>query len=292
MKEVVDIHRHLWPEPFVEALRARTAPPRLDGGTLQLADGDYECEPDAYGLERCLAEMDRDGVAVAVVSCPPTLGIDVLPAEEAEPLRAAYHDGVLAAVGASGGRLRALSLARPRDGFVGVCVPADALVELDALVPTLDELERRDQYLFVHPGIAPVTAGAPDWWQAVVPYAAQMQAAYASWLWRGVDRWPELRVCFAFLAGGGPFQLERFRSRGFDVRRAQRPTLFFDAASYGTRALEYCLATLGAEALVFGSDAPVVDPRNTLAAVRTFGQAVADVVCHDNPKGLVDAESA
>ena len=210
---------------------------------------------------------------------------------DAAALREAYHEGVQATVAEAGGRLQALAMDHPRDGFAGVCVPAAALTDLDLLAPVLAELEQRGQYLFVHPGPAPSPAGAPPWWQAVIGYTAQMQAAYAAWLAWGVDRFPELRVVFAILAGGGPFQLERLRSRGFDVRRAQGPTIFFDVASYGNRALEYCLATLGAETLVFGSDAPILDARPGLAAVRTFGQALEDVVCHDNPKGLLNAET-
>jgi hypothetical protein len=289
---IYDLHRHLWPVELLDELRRRHAPPYLDGWTLRLADGDYDLEPDAYGLERCLAELDRDGVSVAVVSLPPTLGIDELPAAEAGALHAAYHQGALAAIAASGGRLRALALDRPRDGFAGVCTAANALSDLDALAPVLDELQARDELLFVHPGIAAAPPGAPRWWQASVGYTAQMQAAYAAWLAAGVDRWPDLRVLFAILAGGGPFQLERMRSRGFDIRTALRPNLFFDVSSYGNRAIEHCLAALGGEALVYGSDAPVLDPRTTLAAVRSFGQAVVDVLCKVNPEGLLSARDA
>jgi predicted TIM-barrel fold metal-dependent hydrolase len=287
-----DLHRHLWPEPFLAALRDRAEAPRLDGWTLHLADGSYPIDPDAYGPERCLAELDRDGVGVALVSLPPTFGLELLPSSEAELLVGAYHDGVLEAVAGSRGRLRALAADRPRDGFAGVCVPATALADLDALAPVADELERRGELLFVHPGLSPVPDGAPPWWQAVVGYTAQMQAAYAAWLAEGIDRWPDLRVLFAILAGGGPFQLERLRSRGFEARRAQRRTLFFDVASYGSRAIELCLATLGGGALVFGSDAPVIDPRPTLAAVRSFGEAVVNVLCQENPEGLLSARDA
>jgi predicted TIM-barrel fold metal-dependent hydrolase len=287
-----DLHRHLWPEPFLAALRDRAEAPRLDGWTLHLADGGYPIDPDAYGPERCLAELDRDGVGVALVSLPPTFGLELLPSSEAELLVGAYHDGVLEAVAGSRGRLRALAADRPRDGFAGVCVPATALADLDALAPVADELERRGELLFVHPGLSPVPDGAPPWWQAVVGYTAQMQAAYAAWLAEGIDRWPDLRVLFAILAGGGPFQLERLRSRGFEARRAQRRTLFFDVASYGSRAIELCLATLGGGALVFGSDAPVIDPRPTLAAVRSFGEAVVNVLCQENPEGLLSARDA
>ena len=287
-----DVHRHLWPEELLAALRERREPPCVEGWTLRLADGDYPIPVDAYGPERCLAELDRDGIDVAVVSLQPTLGIGELPPVEAEPLLGAYHHGVAALAAASRGRLRALAADRPRDGFAGVCVGARSLAELGSLAPVLDELERRDEMLFVHPGLSPAPPGAPPWWQAVVGYTAQMQGAYATWLATGIDRWPRLRVLFAILAGGGPFQLERLRSRGFDMRRAQQPTIFFDVASYGNRAIEHCLASLGGDALVFGSDAPILDPRTALAAVRSFGEAVTNVICHRNPEVLLRARNA
>jgi 6-methylsalicylate decarboxylase len=286
-RRVHDVHRHLWPEPLLEALRERSSPPWLRGWTLVLRDGEYPIDPHGYGPERCLADLDRDGIDVAVVSCPPTLGIEELPPTEAAPLLDAYHDGVLDAAATSGGRLLALAMQEPREGFAGLSVSAAAVDDLDRLTPAFAELERRGGILFVHPGPAAPRAGAPEWWTAGVDYTAQMQAAYAAWLAEGVERWPELRVVFAILGGGAPIQLERLRSRGFDVRRALHPTLFLDTASYGRRALELCLATYGGRQLVFGSDAPVISPDVTLEAVRSFGQAVTEAVCMDNPVELL-----
>ena len=167
--------------------------------------------------------------------------------------------------------------------------------EIDVAViscpPTLElcvELDRRGSLLFVHPGPAPVPPHAPGWWPAVVDYTAQMQAAYAAWLALSSDRWPELRVLFAILAGGAPFQLERLASRGIDSRGVVRPNVFLDTASYGERALDLTLATYGVGQLVYGSDVPVIDSGPTLRSVRSFGQAVADVVCRDNPARLLE----
>ena len=72
-----DVHQHLWPDRLVEALVARTKPPCLRDGMLELdPDGEFEIDPAVYGLESCLAGLDRAGIDVAVVSCPPTLGIE------------------------------------------------------------------------------------------------------------------------------------------------------------------------------------------------------------------------
>src|SRR5256885_6326035 len=57
-------------------------------------------------------------IAVAIVSCPPTLGIDMLGDGEGESLRDAYHEGALAAVDASGGQGLPPSFAPPLPGVV------------------------------------------------------------------------------------------------------------------------------------------------------------------------------
>jgi 6-methylsalicylate decarboxylase len=139
----------------------------------------------------------------------------------------------------------------------------------------------------VHPGPAPAPPGAPGWWPSVVGYTAQMQAAYASWIAEGAEAWPDLRVLFAILAGGAPFQLERLASRGVVTRAVLHENVFFDTASYGERSLELALATYGVGQIVYGSDWPVIDVEPTLRSVRGFGQAVADAVCRDTPARLL-----
>jgi 6-methylsalicylate decarboxylase len=282
-----DLHQHVWPGELLEALAERRSPPMLRDWTLVLDEGEFAIEPDEYGPEACIANLDRAGIDVAVVSCPPTLGIDELDAEEAEVLRRAYHEGARTVVEASGGRLLALSMGRREDGFVGAMIAADELADLDRIAPALDELERSGAFVMVHPGGARPPDGAPPWWAPVVDYTTQMQRAYAAWLAHGSERWPDLRVVFSILAGGAPFQLERMQARGFDIARSLQPTIFLEASSYGRRALELCLATFGARQIVYGSDSPVIDCRITLDHVRGFGQAAVQALCHDNPTTLL-----
>jgi 6-methylsalicylate decarboxylase len=275
-----DVHQHLWPEALIEGLRARPERPRLRGGRLELPSGEWDVDLGVHTLEARLALLDRDEVDVAVISCPPTLELD-------EDLVELYHEGIAELVAESGGRFRALACEVARDGFAGACVPAWSLAGLAELEPLLGELERRGSFLFVHPGPVAAPPEAPPWWDAVVGYTSQMQAAYAAWLALYSDRWPNLRVAFAILAGGAPFQLERLASRGVESRGVLRPNVFLDTASYGERALELTLATYGVGQLVYGSDVPVIDSEPTLRSVRSFGQAVAEAVCGENPARLL-----
>ena len=114
-----------------------------------------------------------------------------------------------------------------------------------------------------------------------------MQAAYVSWLTSGAERWPELDVVFAILAGGAPIQLERMAARGFDERRAMLPRIWFDTATYGRRALDLAMSTFGVEPMLFGTDVPVADPVPALDVVRSFGEAVTDAVLSSNADRLL-----
>ena len=250
---------------------------------LELEEGDFETDLDAQRVETRVALLDRDGIDVGVVSLQPTLGADDVP-----ELVEAYHAGIQEVVSASAGRIMALASGASLDGFAGTSISARALVEdLEGKAPLLRELERRRQMLFVHPGPVSARQRLPEWWPAIVDYTADMQAAYAIWLSRGARAYPDLPVVFAILAGGGPFQLERLRSRGVDVRTMLQANIYLETASYGHRALELCLATYGVGRLVYGSDLPVVDSRPTLHSIREFGHAVTEAICTENPTQLL-----
>ena len=237
-------------------------------------------------LETRIALLDRAGIDTAVVSLQPTLGFDTLDAAEREHLELTWEDGILELAAAAPGRITPLASGRPRAGFAGVSVGADRLDDLDELAPVLDAL-RGSGFLFVHAASSPPPAAAPAWWPAVVDYTSQMQRAYFAWLAHAQERWPDVTVVFAILAGGAPVQLERLASRGVDVRSTLHRNVFLDTASYGRRALELCIETFGVEQLVFGSDAPVVDPSHAARALESFGESVTRLIRQDNLIGLL-----
>lgn len=282
----VDFHQHLWPEPFIAALTKRTQPPRLAGRTLELSvEPPLEIDLRAHDPQERLGLLDRHGIDRALVSLPPTLEI-----EAEHELLDAYHRGIIEVAAASGGRLVPLAAGACLAGFAGACLSAAALVA--GAEPLLAELEAAGRLLFVHPGppSPPPDVPAP-WWPAVVDYTSQMQAAYMAWLGRDAVRHPRLPVVFAILAGGAPVQLERLASRGVEPRTALRENVYLETASYGRRSLELALSTYGVTQLLFGSDAPVLDPEPGLAALRQFGDTLAEVVLRDNPERLAGAIS-
>jgi hypothetical protein len=98
-----DLHQHLWPEALVRLLERRSAAPRLRhddrGWTLELAGE----PPSPFDLSSHdpSARADRaraDGLERVLVAPSTPLGIEALPAREAQPLLA--HPG--SAAGADG----------------------------------------------------------------------------------------------------------------------------------------------------------------------------------------------
>jgi 6-methylsalicylate decarboxylase len=275
-----DVHQHIWPQSVVEVLRARTRPPRLERDLLELEEGSFPVDLGEHELDARLAVLDRDGIDVAVVSLPPTLGWERHP-----ELADAFHAGALDLAAAAGGRLLPLACGTCLDGFAGACVSAGAATRDLGELPS--ELGRAGQVLFVHPG-PPEAAHvkAPPWWAAVASYTAQMQASYLGWIADGAERHPGLHVVFAILAGGAPIQLERLSSRGVEPQTVLHPNVHLEIASYGRRALELTLDAYGAGQLLYGSDIPVIDSRPTSNALSELGEGVRRTILTENPTRL------
>ena len=283
-----DLHQHLWPAAFVASLRGRTNPPRLVRDELITAEGRFQIDLDEHDPETRLGALDRDGLDVAVLSLQPSLGLDALPDEERSELEDAWADSVHELVTASAGRFLAFSPTHVRADFVGVSLGSSSFTDFDRSAPLLDAAAAAGSAVFVHPDIdGPADPTRPAWWEWVNGYPARMQSAYLAWLAVGRERWPTLRVLFAMLGGGGPFQLERLARRGIDVRSVLDPNTFFEVSTHGRRAMELCIETFGVGQLAYGSDTPVVDSRPTLDAVRGFGEAVTHVLQADTPTRLL-----
>jgi len=300
-----DLHQHLWPDALIRALAERVSPPRLrhgaDGWILELP-GEPPCpvaladhDPVARALEAERDGIDRIGIALSV-----PLGIELLPAAEAQPLLDAFHDGVaelgdpfrfwaataLTAPGAGALEIDAL-LDR---GAIGATVPAGALaseVGLVRLSALLSRLEARDVPLFVHPGPAPSAhRGAPSWWPAMTAYVADMHAAWHAWAAWGRRAHPRLRVLFAMLAGGAPLHAERLAVRGGPADAVHDELTFFDVSSYGPRTVDAMLRVVGADRLVYGSDRPVAGPPSLAA----LGPSLAHALAEANPERLLSPD--
>lgn len=257
----IDVHQHLWPPEFLDALRARRRPPRLDEWTLVLFGGDrWDVDPALHDPVRRVSDQELICLAPSAA-----LGIDRLPPEEAGELAEAWLTGALALgepfrAWATAGVLEPepAALLRALDrGAIGLEVAADTLAApdgLDRLAPLLDALG--DRPLLVHPGpTAGQEAMRPAWWTPTVSYVNQLHAAWWAWAAGGRTRFPDLPVCFVALSGLGPLHGERYRARG-GAGSAVDPLTFVDTSSYGTQAVDAVLRVLGVDVICHGSDRP------------------------------------
>jgi predicted TIM-barrel fold metal-dependent hydrolase len=293
----IDGHQHVWPEPLVDRLRARTRPPYLRHWTLHThGEPAYDVDP-AHHEPAARADADRrSGVGLACVSLSAPLGIESLARSEAGELIDSWHEGARSlpehfAAWAS------TPVVEPdldeladllRDGFVGVQVPATELASPQAWERAGEVLrvaEEAGKPVFVHPGPTaadPSGAGLPAWWAPVVGYTAQMQAAW--WAWhavRGRELFPALRVLFGAAAGLAPVHHERHAARGGESLTID-PDVFVDTSSYGPQALDALVRVLGIDVLTLGSDRPYGVPID-----RLLGDAATHAVRVANPRRLL-----
>ena len=291
-----DVHQHVWGAAFIDVLREREAPPRLEGWTLHL-DGEapYEVDPADHDLAARSALAATDGFDRVLTSLSSPLGIEWLAPPDSTPLLEAYHEDALGLPAPFGAWAAACvaeidppALARWLDrGFAGLQLPANALLDAagyERCAPLLSLLEERGLPLFVHPGPA-ADASGPAWWPALVPYVQQMHAAWFAFRAFGRARHPRLRICFALLAGLAPLHGERLAVRGGGRGEVDRDA-FIETSSYGPRAIDATIRALGIDTIVCGSDRPYAPPPGNLG----LGEAAEHAIRVANPERLLIGE--
>jgi predicted TIM-barrel fold metal-dependent hydrolase len=279
----IDVHQHIWTEPLVDRLSARSALPlvRESEGVCVLhsaAEQPYVIDLAAEAPARRAELVRDDGLDLALIAISSPIGIEALPRDEALELIDAHLEGVqaLPAEFAAWGPF-ALDAADPADidalaarGCAGVSVPAGAIASpdrLEALGPVLERVAALGLPLFVHPGRGhrqrggAADFGEPLWWRALTDYVGQMQAAWMTFACLGRREHPSLRIVFAMLAGGAPLQAERLASRGAPDVELRDPLTYYEISSYGPAAIEPIAALVGKGQLLYGSDRPVIEPR-------------------------------
>jgi predicted TIM-barrel fold metal-dependent hydrolase len=276
----VDLHQHLWPEAWVDALRRRDRAPYLRGWTLYTeGEPPYDVRPDDHDVRARILADQRDGIELACVSLSAPIGVDepdLVDAWHRAALELPPHFAAWASVPAA--EELASMLAGP---FVGLQLPTTRLLTPEAWESAGDLLrvaELAGKPVLVHPGPT-VAADAPGWWAPVVGYVGQLHAAWWAWhAYAGRRAFPDLRLVFAAGAGLAPLHHERLAARGGRIS-AIDPQVFVDTSSYGSQALDALVRVLGIDALVLGSDRPYAEP---VAAL--FGDAATHAVRVVNPR--------
>ena len=214
-----DVHQHLWPVAFPRSARRTRCSSAALPRRARDHGGRFPIDLAAHEPEARIRALDRDGSTSPCSRCKRAwVSRRSASARETSSRRSGPRTLQIAAT--SDGRFLPLA-SRVRSGFAGMMLGASALLDFDRVGPARCRSRARIP-VFVHPEAgAPPPEGQPS--GGPIDYPAQMQAAYLSWLGAGRERWPTLRIVFALLAGGAPFQLERLAHRGSTfVRRSIR----------------------------------------------------------------------
>lgn len=301
---VVDVHAHAVPLELLTTMR-------LQGDSSELPTVDDESRirfgrrltpPVSAGLSDVsgrLAEMDRTGVDVQIISPWMELSPDELgPAASTSFLRA-LNDGMGSVVSQRPDRLRAMAFVDRRhpdeaatelartarlDGFVGVELSAGGSgphLHESAWDPLWQTASQHGSLVLLHPWRAESPSGLSEAGLGdIVDNPAQSTAVVGAMILRGVfDRFPDLRVCIVHGGGFLPYQAGRFdaiaRLQGGWHEGRVRPSavlrrLYYDSLTHSPETLAWLVEFAG-DHVMLGSDFPF--PTGNSEAVRAVREA-------------------
>lgn len=292
---VIDVHHHILPPRYIEAVGASAISDLLVSGRL----------PD-WTPEVSLSVMDRHGIAKAYISMSAP-GVPFGGEDGAKVVRAFNDDAAV------------LRRERPdRFGTFGYLplpdVPA-ALDELTRLIdnlgtdgisllssygtrhlgdpafaPLFDALNARRAVVFVHPAEGPGAWALPDVPAATLDFPVDTSRTILSLLTSGTfSRCPDIRFIFSHAGGVVPFlaarlaRLERMPQHRDRFEDGVVPILsrqrYDTALSANPFVFDGLLRLAGAEHILFGSDFPFAPEDTTTASLR--GLRGLDLAPHD-----------
>jgi predicted TIM-barrel fold metal-dependent hydrolase len=270
----IDIHHHFVPPLFEQTARARgLLNPALDG----------------LSISRSLDEMDRNGVASAVLSIP-SPGAWYGDVELAKKVARDANEWAARQVSDHKGRFGIFATLTLPDLASSLAEVAYAFDHLNAdgihlwtnygdfwpgdprLAPLLEELNRRKAVVYTHP-TTPNCCGhlLPQAPVTLIEYGTDTTRAIASLVLSGAThRYPDIRWIFSHAGGTMPFLLERFMLQADDLAKTpegasripngvlyELERLHFDTAqSANPYAMGPLTRLVAATQICFGTDFP------------------------------------
>ena len=291
---IIDIHNHFFPESWPD-LSARFGTPDWpsiqhhgDGkATIMLGDREFRKIYNAcWDPEVRLAELDRHGVDLQVISATPVLFAYQRPAEHALECAKIFNDAALELCSRGQGRLRALCQVPLQDidlackeldrsmkaGHLGVQIGNHVGAKnLDdpGIVTFLHHCADLGAAVLVHPWDMMGRERMPAYfmpWTVAMP--AETQLGIVALILSGAfDRLPKsLRICFAHGGGSFAFLLGRMQNawehhpvaRGHSELSPRQYTDRFsvDSAIFDPQALKMLVDVMGEDRVMLGSDYP------------------------------------
>jgi len=310
---VIDIHTHMYTRRWLEALKASgDADTVVVPGTpesIAYRGVNYAIlAANMFDWEQRIAQMDEAGVDIAVISLTaPNVywGTTRQSAAAARIVNDEYAEAQarwpqrlrwFASLPWDDADLAIAELHRAIDaGAVGVCmltnIKGQALIE-PKFAPVWAEIDRIDVPVFIHPTTPFVDGfGLGDYGMAnSIGFTTDTTTCFAKFLLSGFfERYPRVRPIASHGGGTLPFLMGRF-DRMWEISTSRRDIsrppsnylrrIYFDSIVYDQPTLEYLVATVGADRVLYGSDYPfrLGDMRGILARVDALPSGQRDAV--------------
>jgi aminocarboxymuconate-semialdehyde decarboxylase len=292
--QVIDIHNHFFPRTWPD-LAARYGTPdwpwikHTDEGKADIMVGERffrHIYSACWDPEVRLAEMDRDGIDLQIISATPVLFAYDRPPEHALDCAKIFNDAALELCAQGKARLKALCQVPLQDidaackelsrciqaGHIGVQIGnhvGDKNLDDPGIVTFLHHCADEGAAVLVHPWDMLGQQRMPKYmmpWTVGMPAETQL-GIVAMILGGAFDKLPAtLRICFAHGGGSFAFLLGRLENawqhhpvaRGVCELPPSRylGRFYVDSAVFDERALQFLVGTMGTERVMLGSDYP------------------------------------
>jgi aminocarboxymuconate-semialdehyde decarboxylase len=291
---VIDIHNHFFPATWPDLAKRYGTPnwpwiKHTEPGKADIMVGERffrHIYSACWDPEVRLQEMDRDGVELQVISATPVLFAYERPVEHALDCARLFNDAALELCGRSQGRLKSLCQVPLQDidaacaelsrctkaGHLGVQIGnhvGDKNLDDAGIVTFLHHCADEGAAVLVHPWDMMGQARMPKYmmpWTVGMPAETQLTVV-ALILSGAFDTLPaNLQICFAHGGGSFAFLLGRLENAWHRHPVAhgacQSPPshylhrFYVDSAVFDQHALQFLVATMGADQVMLGSDYP------------------------------------
>jgi aminocarboxymuconate-semialdehyde decarboxylase len=292
--KVIDIHNHFFPRAWPDLAKRYGTPDwpwikHTEEGKADVMVGDRffrHINSACWDPEVRVAEMDRDGVEMQVISATPVLFAYGRPVEHALDCAQLFNDAALELCAQGKGRLKSLcqvplqdadaackELSRcMRAGHLGVQIGnhvGDKNLDDPGIVTFLHHCADEGAAVLVHPWDMFGQQRMPKYmmpWTVGMPAETQL-AVVALILSGSFDKLPStLRICFAHGGGSFAFLLGRLENAWehhpvahgeCELPPSRYLNRFYvDSAVFDERTLEFLVGTMGSERVLLGSDYP------------------------------------
>jgi predicted TIM-barrel fold metal-dependent hydrolase len=309
----IDVHHHIFPPQFL-----KEAPPRADQFRRMPAMRDWS-------LQRSIDDMDKNGIEISVLSFPqPSFWSPERDDQRRlarmcndffaglvrdRPARFGLFaglppltdvDGALAEIDYAFGTLKA-------DGVRAMTSYQDKWLGDPSFAPVMDELNRRNAVMFIHPDVAACCVNLmPSVPVGYVEYPLDTaRAATNLWVNGAFDRWPNIRMILSHGGGALPMVADRVAQSGrpgtgsgaapLHDAMEQFRRLYYDTANAANPpALAAIKAFADPAHILFGTDDPFISMPRQIEKLREgpFSPAQLRAIERDNALRLLPGIAA